>query len=89
MFSPVIKPIVVCLILTLALTHHWSLQQIDVNNAFVNGQLYEEVYMQQPPGFEAADKSLVCRIRKAIYGLKQAPRVWFEKLKDMLVQFHF
>lgn len=51
-FSPVIKPVTIRLIITLALTHHWDLFQLDVNNAFLNGTLEEFVYMSQPPGFE-------------------------------------
>nr|KYP51541.1 Retrovirus-related Pol polyprotein from transposon TNT 1-94 [Cajanus cajan] len=88
-FAPVIKLVTIRLILTLALTHHWPLQQLDINNAFLNGTLDEEVYMTQPPGFEASDKNLVCKLHKAIYGLKQAPRAWFEKLKSTLLQFNF
>lgn len=61
-------------ILKLALTYEWDIQQINVNNAFLNGLLNEEVYMVQPLGFEVADKSLVCRLNKDRYGLKQAPR---------------
>jgi len=60
--------------LTIALTHHWSIQKIDVNNAFFYGYLEEEVYITQSPGFVDSDKSMVCKLKKAIYGLKQAPR---------------
>lgn len=88
-FSPVVKPVTVRTVLTLVVTNQWSIKQIDVNNAFLNGVLEEEVYMIQPPGFEAADRSLVCRLNKALYGLKQAPRAWFDKLKGSLVQHGF
>jgi len=88
-FSPVIKPITIRLILTLALSYKWPIQQLDVNNAFLNGILEEEVYMQQPQGFEHSDSTLVCILHKALYGLKQAPRQWFERLTTALVQFGF
>ena len=76
-FSPVVKPITVRIILTLALTNAWDLFQLDVNNALLNGLLEETVYMVQSPGFKSADKGLVCKLNKALYGLKQAPRQWF------------
>lgn len=88
-FSPVVKPVTIRVILTLALTHGWQLKQIDVNNAFLNGFLQEEVYMDQPPGFQSADKSPVCRLHKALYGLKQAPRAWFERLHSALLYLKF
>ena len=88
-FSPVIKPVTVRLILTLAVTFRWPIQQLDVNNAFLNGLLDEEVFMVQPPGFESVNKHLVCKLNKAIYGLKQAPRAWFDKLKATLISFTF
>jgi histone deacetylase 1/2 len=75
-FSPVIKPVTIRIILTLAVTYKWQVQQIDINNAFLNGVLQEEVFMQQPAGFEVVDKSLVCKLHKSLYGLKQAPRAW-------------
>jgi len=67
-FSPVIKPVTIRIILTIALFYGWKLFQLDVNNVFLNGTLEEIVFMIQPPGFEVADKSLVCRLNKAIYG---------------------
>ncbi|GAU30708.1 hypothetical protein TSUD_39320 [Trifolium subterraneum] len=88
-FSPVIKPVTIRLILTLAVTYKWTVQQIDINNAFLNGILQEEVYMTQPKGFEASDKSLVCKLHKSLYGLKQAPRAWYDRLTQTLLQMGF
>ena len=88
-FSPVIKPITIRLILSLVVTYHWTIQQLDVNNTFLNGALDEEVYMQQPQGFESPDSSLVCKLNNALYGLKQAPRQWFERLKATLLTLGF
>jgi len=74
----------------LALNHGWSLHQMDVNNAFLQGNLTEDVYMQQPPGFVHTEyPTHVCKLRKAIYGLRQAPRTWHDSLKAFVVSYGF
>ena len=70
-FSPVIKAITVRVVLSLAMTNKWSLRQLDVNNAFLNGHLTEHVYMEQPPGYiDPHFPNHVCQLKKALYGLK-------------------
>jgi hypothetical protein len=63
-----------------------EIHQLDLKTAFLHGNIDEELYMNQPPGYVCADsRSLVCRLNKALYGLKQASRQWHAKLKDVLV----
>lgn len=80
-FAPVAKLNSVRVILSLAANLDWPLHQLDIKNAFLNGELEEEVYMQIPPGCEAPSASnKVCKLRKSLYGLKQSSRAWFERL---------
>ncbi|RVW39422.1 Retrovirus-related Pol polyprotein from transposon TNT 1-94 [Vitis vinifera] len=63
------------LLLSMAAMCSWPLYQLDIKNVFLHGDLAEEVYMEQPPGFVAQGESgLVCRLRRSLYGLKQSPR---------------
>lgn len=89
-FSPVVKPTTIRVVLSLAISQGWPLQQLDVNNAFLQGHLSETVFMQQPPGFIDQDHpTFICKLRKAIYGLKQAPRAWYQELRTFLLASGF
>ena len=88
--APVVKPQTIEVVLTLALAQGWSLHQMDVNNAFLQGKLAEDVYMQQPPGFLHSEfPQHVCKLKKAIYGLRQAPRAWHDSLKAFVLSVGF
>ncbi|KAL2487476.1 cysteine-rich RLK (RECEPTOR-like protein kinase) 8 [Abeliophyllum distichum] len=74
-FSPVVKYKTIRLMLALAVQFDWELEQMDVRTAFLHGDLEEEIYMTQPPGFEEKGKNeQVCHLKKSLYGLKQAAR---------------
>ena len=62
---------------------------MDVSSAFLHGELDEEVYMEVPPGYNALNDGMVCRLRKALYGLRQASRNWYSKLSQALVRYGF
>lgn len=89
-FAPVAQYTTICLIVTLAASQGWTLHQMDVKTAFLHGLLQEEVYVEQPPGFEVHDrKTHVCLLKKALYGLKQAPRAWYAHIDNYLIKLGF
>ena len=77
-------------VIALAAAKRWHLHQMDVKNAFLQGELEEEVYMIQPLGFESrAHPNVVCRLKKPLYGLKPAPRMWHSKITQYLHRIGF
>ncbi len=68
-------------IIAMATTKGWYLHQMDVKNAFLHGNLWEKMYMEQPLGYvDQGHLTLVYKLKKALYGLKQAPRAWLDNI---------
>ncbi|KAL0368360.1 UNVERIFIED_CONTAM: Retrovirus-related Pol polyprotein from transposon RE1 [Sesamum calycinum] len=88
-FSPVAKTVTVRIFIDVATAHSWSLLQLDVNNAFLHGQLDEEVYMLPPEGYDKAVGGLVCCLKKSLYGLKQVSCQWNIELTSKLQCYGF
>jgi reverse transcriptase-like protein len=77
-------------VISIAAEMGWQIHQMDVKTAFLNGIIEEEVYIEQPEGFEVHERdSHVCRLRKALYGLKQAPRAWYSKIDEHFKKENF
>ena len=93
-FSPVAKMATIKLLLKVSASKKWSLKQFDISNAFLNGELDEEIFMKIPDGY-AERKSIslppnaVLRLKRSIYGLKQASRQWFKKFSYSLRRMGF
>ncbi|RVW66926.1 Retrovirus-related Pol polyprotein from transposon RE1 [Vitis vinifera] len=87
-FAPVARISSVRALLAVAAARQWDLFQMDVKNAFLNGDLSEAVYMQPPPGL-SVESNKVCHLRRALYGLKQAPRAWFAKFSSTIFRLGY
>ncbi|GJU37419.1 putative RNA-directed DNA polymerase [Tanacetum coccineum] len=88
-FAPVAKINTIRILISLAANQEWPLHQFDVKNAFLNGNLEEEVYMELPPGVMNSEKGKVCKLKKALYGLKQSPRAWFGRFTKSMKAFGY
>lgn len=89
-FAPVARLDTVRMIIALAAQKNWTIFQLDVKSAFLHGELNEDVYVEQPRGYEKrGSEQLVYKLHKALYGLKQAPRAWFSRIEAHFISEGF
>jgi hypothetical protein len=89
-YAPVARLESIRILLAYATHHNFKLHQMDIKSAFLNGLLQEEIYVEQPPGFDDPNfLNHVYKLHKALYGLNQAPRAWYECLKEFLLKNGF
>ena len=86
-FAPIARLEAIRMLLGFACFKDFVLYQMDVKSAFLNGFINEEVYVEQPPGFQSFNfPNHVFKLKKALYSLKQAPRAWYERLSKFLLK---
>ena len=89
-FAPVARFNTIRSLLAMAVNRGVIIEQMDVVTAFLNGELKEEIFMSQPPGFvEKGKEELVCRLKRSLYGLKQSSRCWYDELRVYLTEIEF
>ena len=89
-FAPVARFSSIRVVIFVVAEMGWKIHQMDVKTAFLNGFLQEEVYLEQPKGFEVCERdSHVYRLKKALNGLKQAPRAWYSRINTYLLSIGF
>ncbi|KAM7494813.1 hypothetical protein LguiB_029422 [Lonicera macranthoides] len=85
-YSPVTRITSIRVLIALASLHDLVVHQMDVKTAFLNGELEEEIYIEQPEGFIiTGQEQKVCKLDKSLYGLKQAPKQWHEKFDELII----
>lgn len=77
-FAPVARHDTIRMIIPLAAMNEWTVFQLDVKSAFLHGELVEQVFVDQPPGYvKKGSKHMVYKLKRALYGLKQDPKAWY------------
>lgn len=89
-YAPVTRMEIMCVVIEIAAKHKWKVYQMDVKSAFLNGVLKEEVYVEQPLGYEVVgEEHKVYRLKRALYGLKQDPWAWYRRIDTYLMSNGF
>lgn len=88
-FSPVAKIVIVRIVISLTVNNSWPIFQLDINNAFLYGDLFEDVCLTLPQGYHTQGETRVCKLGKSLYGLKQSHRKRDENVCDSLFSFGF
>jgi hypothetical protein len=87
-FAPVAHMTTIHTLLAVASVQGWSISQLDVKNAFLNGELHEDIYMRPPPGYSVPE-GMICHHHHSLYGLKQAPQAWFQRFASVVTTAGF
>lgn len=89
-FAPAVKHTSIRILLVVVNQFNWELQQLDVKTAFLNGDLEETIFMDQPKGYvKDGEEGKVCLLKKSLYGLKQSPRQWNRKFDEQMRKIGF
>ena len=90
-FAPVAKLNTIRILISVATNRGWPLNQFGIKNAFLNGDLEEEVYMEVPQGVKrcTSNRNEICKLKKSLYGLKQSPRAWFRRFTSTMKAFGY
>ncbi|KAM1007578.1 hypothetical protein ACFX2A_004219 [Malus domestica] len=89
-FAPVARMDTIRMVISLAAQKGWEIYQLDVKSAFMHGAIDEEVFVEQPQGYEQKEsESKVYRLKMALYGLKQAPQAWYSRIETYFIKESF